>query len=219
MEDFDSGINTVFEDFKSYNNIFSIPYISTITIVCDINRDVLCLDTIKLHTGLNIRTKKGRKEYQSFANSITVLFDDTKAIKVFKNGKFHITGCTTVNYAHYLVNKFLSIMNWSEGTFITDTKVLTANSVLKLESKQMLSLPKFKMCLQTEDLLEIRYTPDTYQALIIKVMCPFTNRRLSILCFYTGSFIVTAVTDPIELWFCFKLLCFIMDKHLATIVI
>jgi TATA-box binding protein (TBP) (component of TFIID and TFIIIB) len=55
----------------------------------------------------------------------------------------------------------------------------------------------------------VRYTPDIYQGVIIKKLCQ-SGRKISILCFYTGSFILTGVQQPCELE---SGLVFLLDMH------
>ena len=187
---------------------FTIPSICTATIVFTLNKPQISLQSVLLCKNLNIRTQKKKnngKTYRPFSNAITVIFDKTKTIKVFSNGRLHTTGCTHVVYAESLVQRFILAMEWSEDDVkITETKILTLNSTFRL-------MPQTTICLQTmfdklklqvkDDNFQVRYTPDIYQGLVLKTKDPKsdTKRNISVLFFYTGSIILCGVREPHEL--------------------
>ncbi len=199
----------VYEDIKVSN-----PYICTATIVCKLSVDKINIQSLidnNDDTSFKIRTTKSkRKIYRPFSNSITLIFQNKKTIKVFSNGTLHITGCTSINAAHLLVDElcdYLKKTTNNDDISIQDTRILTLNTTLKffsadnlfidLESARTTILNKYP----DENKLMARYNPDIYQGLILKPLFEKTNRKISILCFYTGSFIITGVKCPDELQF------------------
>jgi TATA-box binding protein (TBP) (component of TFIID and TFIIIB) len=197
---------TVLDDFvnKATQPLqFEVPRVCMITMVFSLNIKNVNLDEVADNSNLVIRTQKrhknSKKKYQSFYNSLTVLFDRTKAIKVFRNGSLHVTGCITVAHAYDIVKRFIKTMDWQD-TNVSDYKIITHNTCIALSPKTTLCLQSFHEYLLSKD-IKSRYTPDVYQGLIIKTVCPETDKRISILCFYTGRFIISAVTQPCELIF------------------
>jgi TATA-box binding protein (TBP) (component of TFIID and TFIIIB) len=184
---------------------FALPRISTATIVCSLNKSYVCLETLGDNPDLAVRTRKskGKKPYRPFSNSITLVFDETKTIKVFSNGTLHLTGCTTVGYAERLVFRLIDLARW-EGVRIKDSKILTLNTACNRISKKSLALDTLFGILKKKH-RDVRYTPDIYQALILKEVCPKTGRKITLLCFYTGSLIICGVRDPHELDFGFRI--------------
>ena len=198
------------------SELFTTPKISTATIVFVIQK-VVCLTTVLENAQLNVRTQKG-KQYRPFSNSVTVIFDKTKAMKVFKNGKLHITGCTSVGYAESLVHRFLKSMDWND-TPIHSTKILTLNTILRMQTQQKISLEKMFEYLTNDATCQVRYTPDIYQGLIIKKQLTGEDRKISFLFFYTGSVIICGVRKPEELSFGLSYVNSLMKDILSYIVI
>ena len=197
INDVDLAFSTVIDNLV--NTDFSIPKVSTATIVIVLDKLSIQLSEVATHPGLSIRTKKGKGIYKSFFNSITVMFDRTKAMKVFSNGKLHITGCTTVQYAIELTDRLIQTMEW-KNVIIKEKKILTLNTTIRTTSKTFISLGKlFDILDKTK--YQVRYTPDIYQGLIIKKEFLETGRTISALVFYTGSVIVCGVQKPSELGF------------------
>jgi TATA-box binding protein (TBP) (component of TFIID and TFIIIB) len=214
MDEQFSAVMSVWE-----NELFSVPKISTATIVCTLTLKKITLAQVALNKDLSVRTKKG-KNYRPFNNSLTLVFDGTKTVKVFSNGKLHITGCTTVRYAEELASRFITSMSWDD-VGIDNTKILTLNTTVKLEPKKVLSLQDMFHILNKEKNknYNVRYTPDIYQGLVLKAECTETKRLISILTFYTGSFIVCGVRSPEELRFGLSFLYNLMkdNLHLFTL--
>lgn len=184
---------------------FTTPKISTATIVCELNKSFICFDTLQKNHALVVRTRKskGKRAYRPFSNSITLVFDKTKTIKVFRNGTLHITGCTSVSYAHRLVQRLTEQANWV-GATIRNSRILTLNTTCHTISKHPVALDALFNVLKSKN-RDVRYTPDIYQALILKEVCPKTNRKITLLCFYTGSMIICGVKDPHELDYGFRI--------------
>lgn len=202
----------------AHGDVFTKPQVSTITLSCvlDAGGARISLDDIRDNPALSVRTRKGRA-YRPFSNAATVVFDGTKTIKVFKNLVLHITGVTSIDYAHELVKRLKTAMGWQYA--IQETRVLTLNAVCALAPKRVISLEEMRKVLAEEDKLHVRYTPDIYQGLVLKAVYRETGRKVSVLCFYTGSFIVCGVKDAHDLWFGLMLIGKIMRKNLETIAL
>lgn len=212
----DDNLDTMFqESIAEFNDkwgmYFSVPSICTTTITCKLTRQPINLDDIRNNKDLSIRTKRGKraKTYRSFFNSVTVIFDKKKTVKVFCNGTLHITGCSSIGYAKDIIRRLIENMCWKD-TSIDSLKILTLNTTLALNPKRVISLDTCHRILVQKN-INARYTPDVYQGLIIKAPCPTTNKVISFLCFYTGSFIVSGVTQPCELSFGLNFLASVFD--------
>lgn len=178
----------------------SLPKITTATIVCSSGVDKVDLEAVRSNAALSIRTStRGKKQYRSFSNSVTVLFEGTKAIKVFINGKFHITGCPKVAKALEHANTLCGAMGWpavEEGK----VKILTLNVSFGVQPRRNIDLSRFHAYILACEPSSVgaRYNPDIYQGLVLKV--PVSNgRHASVLVFYTATAIITGVREPSDL--------------------
>lgn len=208
----DQEFQSAFYHFESYNTHFSSPKICMITLVFETTRQQVKLEDVRNNPELQIRVKKHqreRKAYRPFLNCVTAIFDGKKAIKVFCNGKMHVTGCTKVSYGYELVQRFGKAMQWADYA-IKNVKILTFNTCVKLASNTLIDLSVFHDILNKKKIMN-RYTPDTYQGLVIKVFYKDTTKKISILCFYTGNFIITGVSLPEHLAYGFQFLHTIMN--------
>lgn len=208
------------EALASCTSMFTKPYICTATIVCSlIGQDKIDINTIRDNNQLHIRQhkkKKAKKEYRPFFNAVTCVFDNTKTIKVFKNGKLHITGCTTLAHSLDIAQRLVDYMSWTD-TSIKNIKILTLNTSLALNPKILLSLEKLKMLLEGFENVFVKYNPDIYQGLILKALCQETERNITILCFYTSSFIITGIREPRELHFALEFLNTLICENIGKI--
>lgn len=213
MADIDRRFAHVIDNFACEGG-FSAPSISTATIVIVVPRRI-DLDVVRENETLQVRTKKG-KNYRPFSNSVTIMYDTTKTVKVFTNGKLHITGCTTMAHAESIASRFLTSMDWAD-TPVTEKKILTLNTTLHIAPKAAISLGALYARLATDTSIFTRYTPDIYQGLIVKKETPDGGRKISILFFYTGSVIVCGVQRPEELALGLSVVRSVMEKHLAYV--
>ena len=197
---FDLALQSLAE-YKNKGIACSNPFITTATIVCCLDVPLIDLQLVKGNPLLDIRTQKSKKkQYRAFSNSVTVLFDKTKAAKVFVNGKIHITGCTKVAQAISYSTKFCEAMGLHSAT-IKSVQIITLNTAFKLEPRQHVRLSALHEAFQqigTESIIS-RYNPDIYQGLVVKVTHPTTQRKITTLIFYTGTMIVTGVRTDEEL--------------------
>jgi TATA-box binding protein (TBP) (component of TFIID and TFIIIB) len=215
----DNRFQDSFSNFETYNTYFSAPKICMITLVFETDKHQINLEDVRTNQELHIRTKKypkERKKYRSFLNCVTTIFDEKKAIKVFCNGKMHVTGCCKIAYGFELVNRFAAAMKWDDYS-ITNYKILTFNTCIKLSSNKYIDLSTFHDILYKKN-IQSRYTPDTYQGLVIKIIYKNTDKKISILCFYTGNFIITGVSHPEHLSYGFEFLHNIMKDIYDDII-
>lgn len=200
--------------------LFSTPRICTTTVVCMLDKKAIRLDDLRLNPGINIRQKKSKKkQYSPFYNSVTVIFQKTKTIKVFTNGKLHITGSPSLQHAIDMANELITAMAWTDVS-IAETRILTMNTTFHLEPKRTIVLrTMFDMLQGYGKGLAVRYTPDIYQGLVLKLPSPSTeNKKITILCFYTSSFIITGIRKPDELAYAFECLSNILTQTMPTIL-
>lgn len=218
MEDLDHKFDAALLAMSDYNKngiSCTMPYITTATIVCCLDVPHINLDDVRANRTLEIRTFKSKtKQYRSFANSVTVLFDKTKAAKVFVNGKLHITGCTKVGQAISYSKKFCEAMGLHHAT-IKSVQILTLNTAFRLKPKANIRLAILHEALQQlgSGRFSTRYNPDIYQGLVVKVAHPTTSRKITTLIFYTGTMIITGVRTDDELVHTYK---FVMDEIAKT---
>lgn len=198
----------VIESFKcrQFTNVsFGAPHICTATSIFQTSKSHIDIGGIAERLGANtdfkIRTQKTRKSkrsYRSFSNAVTVVFEKTKTIKIFVNGKMHVTGCTGVERAEQKIKELCLVMGWNDVT-IVEKRLLMMNVAVKIVPKKHICLPKLYDIIKKEyPQMFVRYTPDIYQGLVIKPQAP-NGRMLSIMCFYTGSFILSGITQVCEL--------------------
>ena len=212
------------------------PRISMMAIVCQLEMEsngpnTLDLGVVRSLCANRVRYTKTTKRclkngYRSFYNSVTLMFG-TKAVKVFSNGKLHITGCKTVACAHACVKSFLKMMLVDEpdAELVADsigfsTKILNINCCVKPRKPgSAICLEKLQQKLQSLSATEAgddekarisstRYNPDIYQALVAKMRCSADALKdVSALIFYTGTVILTGARQASDLERSFQLVC------------
>jgi TATA-box binding protein (TBP) (component of TFIID and TFIIIB) len=219
---FDTEFDRVREAVPELYPHLSVPRICTATITCVLSKRSIDLTTLfSSQSGdIQIRTTKSSRghEYRPFSNSITMVMDAKKTIKVFTNGKLHITGCRTIQHAHELVERLIAHMQWHEAA-IVETKLLTLNTSMALIPKSIVNLHKLSVLFPRHSIkVTARYTPDIYQGVVLKVSHEPTHRILTILCFYTGSFIVSGIQHPSELEYALRVLGDTMKTILPEVV-
>lgn len=219
----DNEFRDIMKRFEEVNYGFlTSPRVCMITSVATLSIKNINIDEITDNARFTVRetrTKKSRvgKRYKSFYNSKTLVFTEhKKTIKVFRNGRLHITGCISVAQAMDMVSGLIKEISNNMPIVLEDYKILTYNVTFAFAPKKFIDLAKFHEVLQ-EDKIQSRYTPDVYQGLIIKHECSYTNKQLSFLCFYTGTFIATAVTQPSELSYALEFLPNIL-RHRHSVI-
>lgn len=193
-------------EYKNNSLGTTMPFVTTATIVCTVNVEQIDLEDVKANPLLVVRIKKNtRKLYRYFSNSVTLLFDKTKAVKVFVNGKLHITGCTRIAQAVGYAEAFCRAMKWPDAVKVIQTDILTLNTSYKISPRRNIRLDKFYQTIvdKADANITARYNPDIYQGLVMKVMHPITGRKITALIFYTGSVMLTGVRTHEELTYSF----------------
>jgi TATA-box binding protein (TBP) (component of TFIID and TFIIIB) len=179
----------------------SAPRITTATVVCNLSGvERINLEDVRDNPLLVVRTAKSKKKtYRAFSNSVTIIFDRTKAVKVFVNGKLHITGCNEIAQAIRHANAFAEAMGWAAAR-AEGVKVLTLNVALGVQPRRNVLLKDFYAFLSSQSGLHARYNPDIYQGLVLKVPCESEpGRMVSVLLFYTGTMMITGARVPGDL--------------------
>ena len=185
--------------------LVSDPAIVTITITSWLldangNRQHIDLDEIRNSPDLVIRTKRRRgrdqRAYVGFSNSVTVVFNGTKTIKVFSNGRLHATGCKTLAEAETQTLHMLSVIPSWGGRTHAPFSIVTLNTCVRVRDA-CISLDLLQKSMKAAGIMS-RYNPDIYQGVVAKVPCG-TGRTVSVMVFYTGTFIIAGVKTPPEL--------------------
>ncbi len=179
----------------------SAPRITTATVVCHLSGvERIDLEDVRNNPRLVVRTAKSKKKtYRAFSNSVTIIFDRTKAVKVFVNGTLHITGCNEIAQATCHANAFAQAMGWPAAR-AEGIKVLTLNVALGVQPRRNVLLKEFHAFLSSKSGLQARYNPDIYQGLVLKVPCENEpGRMVSVLLFYTGTMMITGARVPGDL--------------------
>ncbi len=200
--EFADALRTI-REYKVGELSCSAPRITTATVVCNLSGvERIDLDDVRNNPRLVVRTAKSKKKtYRAFSNSVTILFDRTKAIKVFVNGKLHITGCNEIAQAIRHANAFAEAMGWPAAR-AEGVKVLTLNVALGVQPRRNVLLKDFYafLSMSSQSGLQARYNPDIYQGLVLKVPCEREpGRMVSVLLFYTGTMIITGARVPRDL--------------------
>lgn len=161
---------------------------------------VVNLDELRRNPDIVIRTEQRRKRnvaaYVGFSNSVTVVFNETKTIKVFRNGRLHVTGCKTIGEAQEHAASLIAAMPTWQGVEYTPFSIVTLNTCVRTKGI-CISLDALQTVLKTRGITS-RYNPDIYQALVAKAECS-TGRKISAMIFYTGTIIIAGVKTPTEL--------------------
>jgi TATA-box binding protein (TBP) (component of TFIID and TFIIIB) len=188
----DTAFAQVFEHMSVITNgTYLSPSIVTMTIVCILGVP-LSLEDVREACISILRTKR------SFMNSATLEFGK-KAMKVFSNGKLHITGCTKMVEAKACCDEFLEMMDMEVEDGEVPINLLMMNVCIKKATqgdgfpplevlqKHFASLPG----------IHTRYHPDIYQGLVLKLSVG--SRVVTVLMFYTGTIMFMGIRTPEEL--------------------
>ena len=212
----------------SYNQINIYPHtmkkpsylnLSTMTIVCDLSEsiDILCLSDNfitpseyqciikrpKPNKEFDI-SKRGKKK-KTFYNQASIHYTDhtTKCIKVFSNGKLHITGVTSVSEASTVCLLTCGILNKTIGAVVGSAKIKPLNIQICMINTNFsinhgLNIIKLKDILKGKENITCSYTPDTYPGLKIKFTHENKNRT-SLFIFSSGQIVITGVKLMIDI--------------------
>lgn len=178
--------------------------ISTITVVCDLNVDAICIQTFcenfeepnvtmkvcKPNKGVEV-TKRGRVK-KSFYNQVTLNYKDIskKSIKVFSNGKLQITGLTSYYESRILVDYITQLVRRTmknDSIHVNKEYVGMINGNFSVKTN--IDLQKLNKILNKKPNVMSIYNPESYPAINMK----YNNGNVttSIFIFGTGNIVIT----------------------------
>ena len=208
----------------NYNKIQLYPHtikpsylnLSTMTMVCDLTKSIDILSfsdnfksplefdcTIKRpkqNTEFEV-TKRGKKK-KTFFNQASIHYTThtTKCIKVFSNGRLHITGVTSMIEASdvcvftcKLLNNISGAVKGTEKVEALDLQVCMINTNFSLNHG--VDIIALKSYLHTCENFSCFYTPDTYPGLKIKYHHELSKNKSSVFIFSSGQIVITGVKN------------------------
>ena len=158
--------------------LFSDNFISPVEFDCTIKRP-------KQNTEFDV-TKRGKKK-KTFFNQASIHYTThtTKCIKVFSNGKLHITGVTSMieaanvcSFTCDLLNKTHGAIKGNEKVQASDLEVCMINTNFSLNHG--INIIELKTQFQQYDKFSCFYTPDTYPGLKIKYFHESSNKSFAL---------------------------------------
>lgn len=198
--------------------------LSTMTMVCDLTKhiDILNLsENFKSPAFIEctIKKPKNNKEYdltkrgkkkKTFFNQASIHFKThtTKCVKVFSNGRLHITGVTSMIEASDVCEFICQILNNTLGAVVgsgkveaVDLKICMINTNFAINHG--LDIIKLKNIIQNTEHYLCSYTPDTYPGLKIKYSHSKSLNKSSVFVFSSGQIVITGVkllTDILDVY-------------------
>lgn len=167
-------------------------------------------------------SKKG-KEKQSFYNQISVYFEDEvskRNIKIFKNGKLHITGERQVTENVMIANDVCRMLEMlyekPEGSYqVVNFDIQMINTNFRVNTGFMLS--NFRDAVSKHpDVQRVTYEPDTYPGLNMKLKLP-DGAQVTALVFNTGNVIITGLRNFKNLAQAYGTFVTFVDDHIDRI--
>ena len=125
------------------------------------------------------------------------------AIKIFSNGKMHITGCTSAKMASEYIQKCLDDMGTSESAIDFQVQMINSN----FSVQYAIDLYALGRILGTSS-IPYHYNKDHHHALRFK-----SPDNVSILVFMSGSVIITGGKVPSFLFTAFKTIVDILERE------
>jgi len=201
-------------------NLTSPSYLSlsTMTMVCELTKtiDILSLSenfkspvspvcTIKKpkHNTEFELSKRGKKK-KTFFNQASIHYEThtCKCIKVFSNGRLHITGVTSMKEASDLCKFICNILNNTSGAILGEKNVSALNLRICMINTNFalnngIDIIKLKKHLSANESIVCHYTPDTYPGLKIKFHHS-NNNISSVFIFSSGQVVITGVKLMID---------------------
>ena len=211
---------------QSYNKIKEYPSdikpgylnLSTMTMICNLTKSIDILSfsdnfrspiefecTIKRpkqNTDFDV-TKRGKKK-KTFFNQASIHYSThtTKCIKVFSNGRLHITGVTSIieaanvcEFTCKLLNKTLGAVKGNEKVEAIDLQLCMINTNFSLNHG--IDIIELKKQFQKYEKFTCFYTPDTYPGLKIKYLHDSSDKS-SIFIFSSGQIVITGVKHIVD---------------------
>jgi TATA-box binding protein (TBP) (component of TFIID and TFIIIB) len=199
--------------------------LSTMTMICDLTTSIDILsfsDNFKKPDDIEcyIKRPKQSKEFElskrgkkkkTFFNQASIHYTThtTKCIKVFSNGRLHITGVTSMIEASDVCSFTCNILNKTIGAVIGDNSVEAINLKICMINTNFglnhgIDIIKLKNIIRGAPDITCSYTPDTYPGLKIKYF-HLNKNKSSIFIFSSGQIVITGVkllSDVIEVYKC-----------------
>ena len=193
---------------------FSDNFISPTEFDCTIKRP-------KQNTEFDV-TKRGKKK-KTFFNEASIHYTThtTKCIKVFSNGRLHLTGVTSMieasnvcTFTCNLLNKTLGAVKGNLKVEATDLKVCMINTNFSLNHG--IDIIELKKQFQKYEKFSCFYTPDTYPGLKIKYFHESSDKS-SIFIFSSGQIVITGVKNIIDVNTVYSSLMDILIENYSSI--
>lgn len=199
----------------------SYPRISTITMAFKINRemDIETLRT-KMKESLKIRIKSSedfivwKMKENGFYNQITVEFVDgksKKSVKIFPNGRIHVTGCSDVDDCNKVMHQICFVLKSiseidmkieSFDIFMINTN-FTMNSQLNLQT--VINIMK-------KQGYNISFNPEVYSAVKIKFKPGVDMKCITASIFSSGCVLITGAVNLDEINESYKILTRLLQE-------
>lgn len=213
-------MESCYHQIEKYPNQNKPSYLnlSTMTMICELTApiDILLFSenfkspknihcTIKRpqHNTEFVVTKRGKKK-KTFFNQASIHFRNhtTKCIKVFSNGRLHITGVTSMSEAVEVSSFVCSILNNTIGAVIGNKKVEAKDLQICMINTNFslnhgINILKLKKVIINENVI-CNYTPDTYPGLKIKYTQE-NNNKTSVFIFSSGQIVITGAKQMDEI--------------------
>ena len=207
---------------NNFPNLLKPSYLnlSTMTMVCDLTKSVDILhfsDNFRSpnHIECTIKrpksnkdfdvTKRGKKK-KTFFNQASIHYTThtTKCIKVFSNGKLHITGVTSMIEASEVCEFTCNLLNKTIGAVIGNEKIEPINLRICMINTNFsvnhgLDIIKLKNIMKSNENIMCTYTPDTYPGLKIKYNHTASGNKSSVFIFSSGQIVITGVKSLVDI--------------------
>ena len=191
---------------KEVHNNNHVLNVSTITLICNLNVDKICMSAFcdKFdEPGIEIKRCKPNKEYEltkrgklkkSFFNQVTLNYVDIskKSIKVFSNGKLQLTGLTSCLECNRVSNMVIGWLN----KYIKDSEIVITNMYMGMINSNFsvmknLDLIRLNAILNKHDNVMSVYNPESYPAINMKYVDQAKDIAVSVFIFGTGNIVIT----------------------------
>lgn len=154
-----------------------------------------------------------RPRTSAFYNQVTFRYG-TKSVKLFKNGRMHVTGCTSPSQFMEVASAVCSFMEDAvifktdeERVRVKDFECQMINANFGVGTQ--LQLQRLRDRCAAQGLLA-SYDADTYPGLNVKVMV--NGRRATVLLFKSGKAIITGVKSPEDMEAVHEIITRVVDE-------
>ena len=199
-----SYANEYMQLMKTVHSNNHVLNVSTITLICNLNVDRVCMQTFCDNFDektIEMKRYKRNKEFEvtkrgkikkSFFNQVTLNYNDIskKSIKVFSNGKLQMTGltsCLECNKVAAMVNGWLKKYLRDDTIRITKMYIGMINSNFSMMTN--LDLIRLNGILNKDHRVVSIYNPESYPAINMKYVTDDVS--VSIFIFATGNIVIT----------------------------